>query len=334
MSSPTQEAGQSTDLQIKSALLITAVAAIALTPFTINNFIQGRTMLGAGTSTIVLICAINTWNCLHNRYQPLIISLGLVPCIIFSTIFAFQELGLAGALWTYPATLSFYFLLTERQAWLANTLLIALIAPAAWYFLDPPVAIRYAATLLTTSVFAGVFIRYILKQQLKLETLATIDSLTGLYNRTRLDWYLETALQQNQRTGRAISLLIIDIDHFKEINDAHGHHAGDKVLQGVGDYFQKRIRGSDSIFRIGGDEFLALLYDTNTHEAQFLAKEICKEIALLPLLPNKIVTASIGFSEVRTGDDLSAWEQRSDKNLYLAKLNGRNQAVGNLTENQ
>ncbi|MFW5440197.1 MAG: GGDEF domain-containing protein [Methylophilaceae bacterium] len=332
MSSPTEEAGQPTDFLIKSALIITAVAAIALTPFTINNFIQGRTILGVGTSTIVLLCAINTWNCLRNRYQPLIISLGLVPCIIFFLIFAFQELGLMGALWIYPATLSFYFLLQERHAWIANALLFTIVAPTAWQVLEHPIAIRYVATLLTTNVFAGVFIRYITKQQLKLETLATIDPLTGLYNRSRLDRYLETAIQQNQRTGMAISLLMIDIDHFKEINDVQGHHAGDKVLKGVGDYFQKRIRGSDSVFRIGGDEFLALLYDTSASEAQFVAKEICKEIALLPLLPNITVTASIGFAEVQPDDDLSAWKHRADKNLYLAKVNGRNQVMGNLTE--
>ena len=329
MSLPIEEAAQSTDFLVKSALIITAVAAIVLTPFTINNFIQGRTMLGVGTSTIVLLCAINTWNCLRNRYQPLVISLGLVPCTIFFLIFAFREIGLMGALWTYPAILTFYFLLPGRHAWIANALLFTLAVTEAWQLLEHPVAIRYAATLLTTSIFAGVFIQYISKQQLKLETLATIDSLTGLYNRSRLDRYLETAIRQNQRTGMAISLLMIDIDHFKEINDEQGHHAGDKVLQGVGDYFQKRIRGSDAIFRIGGDEFLALLYDTNAREAQFVAKKICKEIALLPLSPNKAVTASIGFAEIHTGDDLSAWKQRSDRNLYLAKLNGRNQVMGN-----
>lgn len=320
------EMAQPTDFLVKSALIITALVAILLTPFTINNFIQERNVLGTGTSIIVILCAINTWNCARDRYQPLIILLCLVPCVIFFLIYAFRDLGLIGALWAYPATLSFYFMLPERYAWIANTFLFGLVLPEAWSIFEPPVAIRFAATLLATSIFAGVFIRFITKQQIKLELMVATDPLTGLYNRIQLDRELEKALQQSHRTGSPMSLLMIDIDSFKEINDAFGHHAGDKVLKDMGSYFQECIRSSDTIFRIGGDELVILLYNTDAKDALATAEMMCKGITTLPLLPNKTVTVSIGVAELLPKDQLSDWMRRSDKNLYLAKSNGRNQS--------
>lgn len=321
------KAEKSSVFLVKSALVITAVGAILLTPFAINNFIQERTLLGFGSLTIVILCVINTWNCIYSRYQPLIILLGLAPCIVIFLIFAFRELGIIGALWSYPAALSFYFMLPERYAWIANTVLFGLVLPEAWGVFEPFVAVRFAVTLLMTSIFAGIFIRFITKQQIKLEAMSVTDSLTGLFNRTQLENDLKKALQQCHRTGSPVTLLMFDIDHFKEINDVFGHHAGDNVLCAIGAYFQKRIRGSDTVFRIGGEEFIALLYDTDMSDACLVAEEMRKEIELLPLLPGQAVTVSIGVADPQPDDDLSGWMKRCDKNLYLAKSRGRNQVV-------
>lgn len=321
------KAEKSSVFLVKSALVITAVGAILLTPFAINNFIQERTLLGFGSLTIVILCVINTWNCIYSRYQPLIILLGLAPCIIIFLIFAFRELGIIGALWSYPAALSFYFMLPERYAWIVNTVFFGLVLPEAWGVFEPFVAVRFAVTLLMTSIFAGIFIRFITKQQIKLEAMSVTDSLTGLFNRTKLENDLKKALLQSHRTGSPVTLLMFDIDHFKEINDIFGHHAGDNVLCAIGAYFQKRIRGSDTVFRIGGEEFIALLYDTDMSDACIVAEEMRKEIELLPLLPDHIVTASIGVANLQPDDDLSGWMKRCDKNLYLAKSRGRNQVV-------
>lgn len=321
------QAEKSSTFLVKSALVITAVAVILLTPFSINNFIQGRTFLGLGSLAIIILCAINTWNCIHNRYQPLVILLGLAPCIIIFLMFAFRELGIIGALWSYPAALSFYFMLPERHAWIANTVLFGLVLPEAWEVFEPSTAARFAATLLTTSIFAGVFIRFITKQQIKLEAMAVTDSLTGLFNRTQLQNNLEKAIQQNHRRTAPMTLLMFDLDHFKTINDTFGHHAGDNVLRGIGTYFQKRIRGSDTVFRVGGEEFIVLLHDTNINDACLVAENMRKEIELLSLLPDHTVTVSIGVADLQPNDDLNDWMKRSDKNLYMAKSRGRNQVV-------
>ena len=216
-----------TPFLVTSALVITAAGVVLLTPFSINNFVQGRALLGVGSLIIVILCAINTWNCWRGRYEPLVILLGLAPCIIIFLLFALRDIGILGTFWCYPAALSFYFLLPGRYAWIANMVLLAVIVPQAWGVLESPVAVRFAATLFTMSLFAGVSIRFITRQQTELEAMAVTDVLTGLFNRTHLHGHLERALQQSRRAGTAMTLLMLDIDNFKAINDAFGHPAGD-----------------------------------------------------------------------------------------------------------
>jgi diguanylate cyclase (GGDEF)-like protein len=310
---------------IKSALCITAAAAILLTPFAINNFIQHRTTLGIYSLLIVSLCLANTLSCAYNRYRPLVLLLILVPCLILFLLSAFAELGVIAAFWCYPAALSFYFMLPERYAWQANLALYLFLFPEAWQTFEPSVAVRFAVTLLTASTFAAIFIRVINRQQLQLETIAVTDTLTGLFNRTRFQNDLEKAISQYQRKNVPMSILSMDLDHFKTINDDFGHGTGDKVLRDVGSYFKQRIRDSDSVFRMGGEEFIALLYDANLANASTLAEEIRRDIEALPLLKDRSVTISIGVAELNAEDDMDQWMKRCDNKLYQAKAGGRNQ---------
>jgi diguanylate cyclase (GGDEF)-like protein len=314
-------------LLVKSALVISVVAVVLLTPFSINNFYQGRIALGIGSLAIVILCSINAWNCLKNRYKPLIVFLGLVPCIIFVLVFAFREQGLIGALWTYPAILSIYFLLPERYAWAANAILVSLVFPEALKLFDYSIAVRFVASVLMISIFSGVFIRFISEQQMQLESMVITDPLTGIYNRTTLQNNLQKAIDQSNRMKMPMTLLMLDIDNFKNINDSVGHFAGDEVLRGLGKYFQQRIRRADSIYRVGGEEFIALLYDTNKADAYYFAQAICEEVEALPLLDTQSVTISIGVAELLADDDMNSWMKHADINLYQAKSNGRNQVV-------
>lgn len=312
---------------VKAALFITGVAVVALTPISINNFVQGRLLLGVGSGCVVLLCAINTWNCLRNRYQPLLILFGLVPVVAVFLWFAFEQLGIVGALWSYPAIVTFYFLLPERYAWIANVLLLGVALPESWNTFDGPIAARYTATLIVISVFAAVFVRFITRQQLELEEAAVTDSLTGLFNRALLQNDLEQAQQQSHRTGSPMSLLMIDLDNFKQVNDSHGHHKGDEVLREIGDYLRKHTRAADTVFRYGGEEFLALLYDTSVDAARVVAEKIRVDLEGLRLLPDRQVTASIGIAELGPGETIDSWLKRADDNLYLAKSCGRNRVV-------
>lgn len=306
-----------------------AIAAVALlTPFAVNNFVQGRPVLGIGSTGIVLLLAINAWLLAHGRYYPLVILLGLVPAVLAFLLLSLSRQGLIGALWCYPAVLAFYAMLPERHAWIANLAIGSGTTPLAWHVLDHPLAARFAATLVAVSTFTAIFVRVITVQQRRLEAQATTDALTGLLNRTLLPTTLERAVQVNGRTGTPMTLLAIDVDEFKAINDTLGHGAGDAVLRRLADFLRGRIRKVDHVFRVGGEEFLYLLYGTDAINGYRVADELRRSVRALALLPDREVTVSIGIATVAEGDGWSDWMNRADRYLYEAKETGRNRVVG------
>ena len=318
---------QSTNFLHKSTLWLAVASLLILTPFSINNFIQGRPFLGAGSLAIVVILAINAWCITHGRYYPSITLLCLVPAIIFFLVLALQRQGIVGAMWCYPSVISFYMMLPERKAWVANAALLAVTLPFAWDVLETPLAIRMAATLLAVSTFSVIFTRIISEQQRKLQAQAATDPLTGLFNRTLLDVTLEQAIQHNNRTSEPMTLITLDLDHFKVVNDTLGHDAGDIVLRGVAKLLLMRFRRIDKVFRLGGEEFLALLHGTDLENSQRIAEEVRAAIASLSLLPDQHITVSIGIATYQPGETWTEWMKRSDENLYRAKQGGRNRVV-------
>ena len=159
-----------------------------------------------------------------------------------------------------------------------------------------------------------------------LETQARCDPLTGLLNRRGLEGQFDFAIALARRSGRPLSLLTVDVDHFKRVNDTHGHGVGDQVLQGLARTLQQRLRRSDVAARIGGEEFVALLPDTGLEEAQAAADALRLAVAAQEHPQVGHITISLGVSALRAGDEdsASALMQRADAALYQAKGEGRN----------
>lgn len=315
------------DFLHKSSLGIAIAGLIILSPFSINNFFQQRYILGAGSLAIVIILAVNAWTISRGRYFPALTLFGLIPAILFFLVLAIHEQGIIGAFWCYPAVISGYFMLPERKAWLANFIFFLVILPVAWNVLDYALALRFAATLLGVSFFSAIFIRVITEQQQKLREKAVTDPLTGLYNRSLLQSSLSHAIEQNSRKGEPMTIIAIDIDRFKLINDTQGHDIGDMVLYKIGELLNKRFRRIDRVFRLGGEEFLALLHGTDLDNGFNIAEELRSKIALLELIPNHKVTVSMGIAALQPGNDWTEWMKRADEKLYRAKLEGRNKVM-------
>lgn len=325
--SESRRQGLAADFRGKTTLGVAVVGVVLLTPFAINNFLQNRLLLGVGALGIVALLAYNAWSISRGRYTPSLNLIALAPAIIFFLVFALRKQGMVGALWCYPAVISFYFILPERRAWLANGILLAIALPEIWSVIDHPLATRVAATLIAVSAFSAIFIRVISGQQRRLEAQVVTDPLTGLFNRMLLHDTLEQAIQQNARSGAPMTLVTLDLDHFKEINDSLGHDAGDAVLQGIGELLRRRLRRVDRLFRIGGEEFLALLYATDAVNARYVAESLRAAIAAHPFIEGRSVTASLGVAALEPGDDWRAWMKRSDDKLYVAKSGGRDRVV-------
>lgn len=162
----------------------------------------------------------------------------------------------------------------------------------------------------------------------QLKGLSLQDALTGLYNRRHFDTLLQQEMALAQRKGRLLSLLMIDIDHFKKVNDNFGHDAGDAVLIEVAMLLTQHFRGSDVVCRLGGEEFVALLPGTDTAEAQARAETLLETLRHRTLSylhqPLGRITLSCGVATFPTHTmDPARLLRLADTALYKAKNNGR-----------
>jgi diguanylate cyclase (GGDEF)-like protein len=163
----------------------------------------------------------------------------------------------------------------------------------------------------------------------QLAKLSITDQLTGCLNRRALDQELPMALERSRRNGSPLSLIVFDIDHFKRVNDRFGHPVGDQVLVRVAQCVQERLRSSDVIYRIGGEEFLVLLFGCSKRDACQLAEKLTSSVAALALDHEVgqplLVTISAGITQFLPDQDAAdSLIRRADQGLYAAKQAGRN----------
>ncbi|WP_176817120.1 diguanylate cyclase [Franzmannia pantelleriensis] len=162
----------------------------------------------------------------------------------------------------------------------------------------------------------------------QLHQVAITDPLTGLFNRIKTDEVLEEELLRQTRTPMPLSLILIDIDHFKRINDDYGHRKGDEVLVDIARLFQQRKRITDCLSRWGGEEFLMICPDTPHRDALALADSLRKLIASHAFSVEHQVTFSAGVASYRAEDGRDSLIERADRAMYAAKRAGRNRVVG------
>ena len=167
------------------------------------------------------------------------------------------------------------------------------------------------------------------KIERQLANMALFDSLTGTLNRPAFFQHADKEFTRSKRYYRPLSVIMLDIDHFKRVNDQHGHSGGDQVLQIFAEACQEVIRSTDLMGRVGGEEFALLLPDTPLKAAFNLAERLRERINKYPYLAGEMlieITASLGVAEMQNDDgDFKALLQRADEALYSAKHAGRNQ---------
>jgi len=156
----------------------------------------------------------------------------------------------------------------------------------------------------------------------KLAEMAIVDMLTGAFSREFFDYRLAEEVVRSRRYGRPLSLLMLDIDHFKQYNDTHGHPAGDELLRGMGELMRGTKRDSDLLYRYGGEEFTLLLPVTSLADAAQDAERIRAAVA-----QKLTVTVSIGAAELSENQEGADLLQCADERLYMAKNSGRNRVV-------
>ncbi|WP_430474761.1 GGDEF domain-containing protein [Thalassospira lucentensis] len=162
---------------------------------------------------------------------------------------------------------------------------------------------------------------------------ALTDTLTGIANRKNFDTSLRDAVTTTMESGAPLSLLMIDIDHFKDFNDNFGHRAGDGVLKAVARVLVRSTKGADTVARYGGEEFSVILPDTSKENAEKLANKLRENVSNQRIINKKTgkdfgkLTVSIGLTSYQLGENILEFVDRADNALYQAKQEGRNTCI-------
>ncbi len=161
----------------------------------------------------------------------------------------------------------------------------------------------------------------------KLELLSTTDPMTRLYNRRYIDTCIKSSYDLAQRYQTPFSLILLDVDNFKQVNDVHGHNIGDSVLIDMAKILSDHTRKNDIVGRWGGEEFLIVCQQSNAQSAKVVAEKLRRIIAEYKFANGLSITSSFGVTEFQPEDSINTLVNRVDKALYQAKDNGKNQVV-------
>jgi len=270
-----------------------------------------------GATGLTLMLAYQLGNLAYRAANGTLVSLGLGDGAVWFAVFfplAFLLLPLRTALLTSAG----YYLVGVGiaavgilTAHVNGGLNLAVVNPIGQFFLS------YLALLIMIYLYARSQAEYSSVHQM-----AHTDALTSLPNRRAMQKGLERELRRHNPLG--FSILLVDIDHFKRVNDEHGHPVGDQVLREVGMRLSSALRAEDEFCRWGGEEFLILAPNTDCAGAERLAERLSEGVRKEPLLGSLALTVSVGLACWREGDTAEALIRRADEAMYRAKAAGRN----------
>jgi len=304
-------------------LILSAAGALGVLPFAIKRLMQ-QEWTAATIDTIIVtgFIALGTYVYRTRRVRAASLAIALL-CMsgVVSTVYVN---GPVQIYWIFPALMAVFYLIQPHEAAIAAVVTVAALLPAVLPASDAHETATILITIIVTSAFAFAFSLITSRQREQLLVLATKDPLTGAGNRRALDAKLSDVVNAHRRSGTAASLVLIDLDHFKKVNDVHGHAVGDQILKRVTKIIDLRIRVTDSLYRIGGEEFVVVLEGADLNRAAHLAEQLRTLVYANELVPDRAVTISLGVAELRQGENGNDWLHRADEALYRAKDAGRN----------
>jgi len=305
-------------------LALSVLAVLGVLPFAVIRFASGDWMMAAIDSLIVMgftFLGVSVLRPRRVRFASISIAILCVVGVL-TTVYVRGEHQI---FWAYPALLATFYLAKPGEAVLIATLTIIALVPALVPKMDGITVATTFVTLISTSAFAYAFAFLSRGQRDQLLQLARKDPLTGAGNRRALDEKLAEVCAAQLRSNTPSSLVLIDIDNFKEINDEFGHAAGDQILVRLTEIIELRIRVTDSLYRIGGEEFVVVIEGQTRDKARRMAEQLRTLVEANELAPEGSVTISLGVAELSLGESPRDWIRRADLALYESKRSGRNQ---------
>lgn len=313
------------DHRLAFLVLFGVVATVSIVPFGLWRISQGQLLVGLLELSMVFAFDGLVWYAWRSqritliaRTISVIVTLGCLALTPF--------IGKLALHWAYAVVIANIMLAGRKIGSCLNLLLLIGIVLLQGGQIASLEAITFLAAALSVSIYAYVFALSADQQREKLEALAAYDGLTGTGNRRMMEYELQDAFGHARQHGAKHGLAVIDIDHFKAVNDTFGHAAGDHVLVRLAQLLSRSLRSGDRLYRMGGEEFVILMPDTGP-EGLALALDRLQSLLRSRLMgPADPITVSIGAST--TLEDEPSWQSwlaRADEALYAAKTAGRNQ---------
>jgi len=314
------------DFRLSIITLLGVSGFVGITPFAILRFMQGNMIAGVVDTLILFgVCGgvIYAWLTGDTRRS------GIVMAFVasYGAVVVGMIVGDPGLFWLYPCLVTSFFLVSPRLAMVINVSAVLAMMVIGEAFRSQEQMWSFASTAVVVSACAYVFAYRNQDQRERLEHLATIDPLTGVKNRRSMDEELDAAAANAERSGLPYALVMLDIDHFKKINDVYGHGVGDNVLTDLVALIEHNTRKSDQLFRYGGEEFVLLLPGVDGSSLQTVMNNLQQVLRRHLKYPGGPVTSSFGVALLGHGESVESWLARADEALYQAKEAGRDRIV-------
>lgn len=313
-----------TDYAFALLTFLGGVAVCGIVPFALLRFANGQLLIGALDLGIVLSIVLNVayiWRggnvARAGLCVVLICSAGCVAAVMLVGI----------AYWMYPVLLANYLLVDRVKAGLVSAAAVATVTLHGGAFDSDVEKAMFAITALVVSVFAYLFAQRTDQMRRQLQRQAAHDPLTGASNRLTMAGELGIAIEHALRDEATVGLAVLDLDHFKQVNDDYGHDGGDRVLVEFVGLVTARTRRDDRLFRYGGEEFVLLLPGAAGEALKQRLEGLRATVGRQLRIEDRSVTVSIGGAAWVPGESSEQWLARADAAMYQAKRNGRNCVV-------
>ncbi len=304
-------------------LILSIAAALGVLPFAIRRFMHGE-WLAAIVDAVLIVGFLALGAYVFTTRRVRLASVSLAVLIVGGVLATVYLSGPRQVFWVFPALIGVFYLIPLREAIACALVTLFALIPPMLAANNPVETTTALITIVLTSILAVAFSMITNRQRTQLLKLATKDPLTGAGNRRALDSKLREVVNTFARTGVPASLLMLDLDHFKAVNDRLGHAAGDQILKNITEIVNLRIRVTDSLYRIGGEEFVVVLEGADVDQATHLAEQLRTLVDANELVPDHTVTISLGVAELRKSESPYDWLHRADEAMYRAKDAGRN----------
>lgn len=309
------------DFRLAMVTLFCVSATLVVTPFAFYRFLAGEYPVAvADTVLVTMFVAVMVFVWKTGRSDIA----GTFTAAFGSTatlaLLVFLELNHS---WIFAALVANFLLASRPVAIAFSSLLIILTGVVLREVVAPLDLATIVGVAILMSLFALIFASRVDSQHRQLTELAVFDPLTGAGNRRMLKVDMAAMVDDARHCGEPCALAVLDLDHFKQVNDDHGHEAGDQVLMDLARIVQQTMRRADRFYRFGGEEFVLLLPDTPPDKAERAMHKLLEAVRAQLQGPAGPVTVSVGLASLMPGEEAADWLNRADRALYQAKDSGR-----------